>query len=81
MEYKFLQCEDGIYFAKPLENGLISNDNIYKINDEDIVTLFLNYLKRYCVESKKNILEIVDDNNNTLMEAKLYIAAFNNLNI
>lgn len=76
-DYEFLQCEDGIYFGKPLDNGNISEDSI-KINDKDIVYLFFNYLKRYCMENNKNILEIVNNKNETIMEAKLHIAGINN---
>lgn len=77
MEYKFLQCEDGIYFAKPLENGNMSDDAIM-INDEDIVNLFLNYLKRYCYIKKKDLLQIINSKNELVMEAKLHIAGITN---
>lgn len=73
--YEFLQCEDGIYFAKPLKNGNISKKS-YKVTDKDIVNLFLNYLKRYCMSSNNNLLEITNDKDETIMEAKLHVAAF-----
>ena len=38
-DYMFLQCEDGIYFGKPLKNGSISKD-ARKIELEEIVKLY-----------------------------------------
>lgn len=72
---EFLQCEDGIYFGKPLKNGNISK-NSYKITDKNIVNLFLNYLKRYCESSGNNLLEIINNKGEPIMEAKIHVAAF-----
>lgn len=38
-DYMFLQCEDGIYFGKPLKNGSISKDS-RKLEPEEIAQLF-----------------------------------------
>lgn len=73
--YTFLVTEDGIYFGKPLENGNISEDSV-KINDNDIVHLFLNYFKRYCEATGKNILEIANENNEVVMKCLLHGVAF-----
>ncbi len=69
---KFLECEDGIYFGKPLKNGCISKTAV-KVEDKDIVYLFINYLKRYCLANNKNLLEIVNEDDVPVMEAKLHI--------
>ena len=74
--YKFVQCENGVYFTRISEDKTISSD-AYKVKDEDIVNLFLDYLKRYCINNNKDILEIVNNNNETVMESKLYVSAFN----
>lgn len=74
-KWEFLECEDGIYFGKPLKNGTISKNSI-KIEDMDIVNLFLNYLKRYCKYSGNNLLEITNNKDETIMEAKIHVAAF-----
>ena len=52
-------------------------NDAYKVSDEDIINLFLDYLKRYCINNNKNILEIVNNNDETVMEAKLHVSAFN----
>ena len=35
-EYKFLRCDDGIYFAKPLKNGGISKVSQVEYIDKSI---------------------------------------------
>ena len=47
-DYEFLQCEDGIYFARPLKNGSISSD-ARKIEKEEIINLFAEVLQDYCL--------------------------------
>lgn len=38
-DYEFLQCDDGIYFGRPLKNGSISKDS-RKIDAEEIIQLY-----------------------------------------
>lgn len=70
-DYQLLLCEDGYYLARPLKNGTISKD-ARKIEDKEIVTMFEEFLRRYCARNMTNILE-VQRKGKVAFEAKLYI--------
>ncbi len=70
-EYCFMECEDGIYFGRPLKNGSISSDS-RKVEDTEIVTLFEKYLRRYCIRNVTNVMEVERDGK-TVIEAKLFV--------
>lgn len=52
---KLLKSIDGFYVGRVLKNGELSKD-AYKLSDMDIVLLFEEYLRRYCLRNKTNIL-------------------------
>lgn len=70
-DYKFLKCEDGIYYGRPLRNGNISKD-AHKVSDMEVVMLFEDYLRRYCHRNVTNYLE-VNRHGKMVFEAKLHI--------
>lgn len=70
-DYEILCCEDGIYVGRALKNGTLSKDS-RKIDDEEIVQMFSNFLERYCIKNVTNILEI-EKNGKSYIEAKLFI--------
>lgn len=70
-ENEILCCEDGIYFGRALKNGSISKDSV-KIEDSQIVEMFLNYMERYCARNVTNLLDVEKDGK-TILEAKLFI--------
>ena len=51
-DYEFLQCEDGIYFARPLKNGSISKD-ARKVSDDEIIQMFSELLQDHCLRTGK----------------------------
>lgn len=70
-EYKFLRCEDGIYFGRPLKNGSISSD-ARKIEDSEIVMLFREFLTSYCMVNCTDTLTI-ERGGRPFIEARLII--------
>ena len=70
-DYKFLLCEDGIYFARPLKNGSISSD-ARKVSDQEIVMLFREFLTSYCMVNCTDTLT-VERNNRPFFEARLLL--------
>ena len=54
-DYEFLQCEDGIYFGRPLKNGSISKD-ARKITDEEIIEIFSEFVQDYCLRNQKPLV-------------------------
>lgn len=54
-EQKLLKSMDGFYVGRVLKNGELSKD-AYKLSDMDIALLFEEYLRRYCLRNKTNIL-------------------------
>ncbi len=68
--YKFLKCDDGIYFGKPLKNGNISKDAV-KIESKEIIALFETFLKDYRERNQKEVLE-VERNGRLVLEARYY---------
>lgn len=69
-DYEFLQCEDGIYFGRPLKNGGISSD-ARKITDEEILHLMSELVQGYCLKTGKP-LELQKDGK-TFIRATLVI--------
>ena len=69
-DYEFLQCEDGIYFARPLKNGSISKD-ARKITNEEIVYLFSELLQDYCLRYKKPL--VLERNGKPFIQAQIII--------
>lgn len=70
-DYEIFCCEDGIYMGRALKNGTLSKDS-RKIDDEEIVQMFSNFLERYCARNVTNLLEI-EKNEKPYIEAKLFI--------
>ena len=58
-DYEFLQCEDGIYFGKPLKNGSISKDS-RKIELEEIVQLFTVVAEDYILRNQQPLVIMKD---------------------
>ena len=69
-DYEFLQCEDGIYFARALKNGSISKD-ARKITNEEIVYLFSEFIQNYCLQNKKPL--ILEKNGKPFIQAQIFI--------
>ena len=69
-DYEFLQCDDGIYFARPLKNGGISSD-ARKLTLEEIINLFSEVLQDYCLRTGQPL--VVERNGKPFMEATLII--------
>ena len=70
-EYKFLRCDDGIYFARPLKNGGISSD-ARKVSDSEIVMLFREFLTSYCMVNRTDTLT-VERNGSPFFEARILL--------
>ena len=69
-DYEFLNCEDGIYFARALKNGSISKD-ARKITNEEIVYLFSEFLQDYCLRNKKPL--VLERNGKPFLQAQIFI--------
>lgn len=69
-EYEFLQCEDGVYFGRPLKNGRISKD-ARKISANEIVQLFSCVLEDYCLRYQKSL--VVERNGKPFIEATIIL--------
>lgn len=69
-DYRFLRCEDGIYFARPLKDGTISSD-ARKISDGEIIQLFSEVLQAYCLTQRKPL--VIERNGKPFIEARLVI--------
>ena len=69
-DYEFLQCEDGIYFGRALKNGSISKD-ARKITNEEIVSLFSEFLQAYCLTYKKPF--VLQRNGKPFIQAQICI--------
>ena len=54
-EQKILKSMDGFYVGRILKSGDLSKD-AYKISDHEIAMMFEDYLRRYCLRNKTNIL-------------------------
>lgn len=70
-EYKFLRCDDGIYFARPLKNGGISKD-ARKVTDAEIVMIFREFLTSWCMKNRVDTMTI-ERNGKPFIEARLVI--------
>lgn len=71
-EYQFVKGDDGVYLAKILKNGNISK-NSRKIENEEIIALFEDYLKDYCRRNVTNYLKVEHNNDASYFEAKLFV--------
>ena len=69
-DYHFMQCEDGIYFGRPLKNGSISKDS-RKIEIEEIVYMFSEFLQDYCLRYKKPL--VLERNGKPFIQAQIII--------
>ena len=69
-DYEFLQCEDGIYFARALKNGSISKD-ARKITDSEILQMFSEFLQDYCLRNQKPL--VINRNGKPFIEAYLIV--------
>lgn len=70
--YKFLRCEDGIYFGKPLKNGGISAD-ARKITDQEIVMLFREFFTSWCMVNRTPTM-VLERNGKPFIEATLRVS-------
>lgn len=69
-DYEFLQCEDGIYFARALKNGSISKD-ARKITNEEIIYMFSELLQDYCLRTGQPM--ILERNGKPFIQAQIII--------
>lgn len=51
-DYEFLQCDDGIYFARPLKNGSMASD-ARKIENREMANLIASFVEDYCLRTGK----------------------------
>ncbi len=58
-DYGFLQCEDGIYFGKPLKNGSISKDS-RKMEVGEIAQLFSIVAEDYILRNQQPLVIMRD---------------------
>ena len=72
-DYCFLNCEDGIYFGRPLKNGAISKD-ARKVSDEELVEVFGEVLRRRCLQNCSNILQVHNADGTLAFEAKIHLS-------
>lgn len=64
-------CFGTPYLSKKTKsNKLISQDR-RPITDNEIIGLFENYLKRFCIENKSSTLEITDGDGNKIFTARI----------
>jgi hypothetical protein len=69
-DYEFLQCEDGIYFARALKNGSISKD-ARKVTNEEIIYMFSEILQDYCLRNNKPL--VLEKNGKPFIQAQIII--------
>ena len=69
-DYEFLQCEDGVYFGKPLKNGSISKD-ARKVSHEEMVYLLSAFVEDYCLRFKKPL--VLERNGKPFIQAQIFI--------
>ena len=69
-DYDFLQCEDGIYFGRPLKNGSISKD-ARKITEKEIIYMFSEFLQNYCLRTGKPL--ILERDGKPFIQAQIFI--------
>lgn len=70
-DYKFMRCDDGIYFGRPLKNGGISSD-ARMIEDSEIVMLFREFLTSWCMVNRVDAMTI-ERNGKPFIEARLVL--------
>ena len=70
-DYKFVRCDDGIYFARPLKNGGISKD-ARKVTDAEIVMLFREFLTSWCLVNRVDTMTI-ERNGKPFIEARMLV--------
>lgn len=64
-------CFGTPYLSKKIKsNELISQDRRL-IKDNEIIGLFENYLRRFCVKNKSKMLEITDSDGNKIFTTKI----------
>ncbi len=69
-DYKFMKCDDGIYFGRPLKNGDISKDS-RKLESKEIIALFETFMKEWRERNQQEVLE-VERNGRLVLEARYY---------
>ena len=57
------------YLAKRIKSNKLMSEDRRIITDNEIIGLFENYLKRFCVEHKSSELEITDSEGNKIFTA------------
>lgn len=69
-DYDFLQCEDGIYFARALKNGSISKD-ARKIEVNEIAQLFSIIAEDYILRNQQPL--VIQKDGKPFIQATLVI--------
>ena len=69
-EQKLLKGIDGYHVGTLLKSGELSK-NAYHISDKEIVMMFEDYLRRYCVRNDENVL-MVYRNGRMVFEALMH---------
>ena len=69
-DYMFLQCEDGIYFGKPLKNGSISKDS-RKLEPEEIAQLFSIVAEDFILRNQQPL--VIQKNGKPFLQTTLVI--------
>ena len=63
-------CLGNPYFAYKTNSKYISEDRRL-ISDKEIIGLFENYLKRYCIKHKSSTVEICDVDDNVIFKTEI----------
>jgi len=71
-DYEIVEGWRACYFAKraTTKSGKMSTDR-REITDNEIIGMFIHYLRRYCDENDTDIVVITGENGEKIFEAKL----------
>jgi hypothetical protein len=64
-------CLGTPYLSKKTKSNKLMSQDRRPISDNEIIGLFENYLKRFCIENKSSTLEITDGDGNKIFTAKI----------
>ena len=64
-------CLGTPYLAKKTKSDKLMSQDRRPITDSEIIDLFENYLKRFCVKNKSSTLEITDNDDNKLFTVSI----------
>ena len=64
-------CLGTPYLTKKKKSDKLMSQDRRPITDNEIIGLFENYLKRFCVENKSSTLEITDGDGNKIFTASI----------